>query len=264
MGHMASLSVKTINGLTRGLEVRRLLSEGSSTRLADLHRATGIPKASLLRILATLERCGEARRIGGNGEWVACAVGATPAGVSAASQSLLARLDETLAELARALPWPSDAAIRHGPRMRVVASNRALFGKTWRRAVIGQEIDMLRSAMGRTWLAFTGTRERDALLKQLIPSGASFQARRTAALPELAAVRERGYGLRDPFYSGPDADEDAQLSAFAVPILGDDGVLACISCVWNTGVSDTPRVVQTCLVPLVRGAARIEYRHSAG
>ncbi|MFN0164571.1 MAG: IclR family transcriptional regulator C-terminal domain-containing protein [Burkholderiales bacterium] len=264
------VSVKTINGLTRGLAVRRLLMAGSTTGLADLHRATGIPKASLLRILATLELCGEAQRIDGNGEWIACPAGhvrrsGAPPARSKASEAgrtarrpLLAYLDHALTGLAHAMPWPSDAAVRHGPKMRVVASNRARFGKAWRRVVVGREVDMLRSAMGRTWLAFSGTPERDELLAQLIPAGASVQARRIALLHELALVRERGYGLRDPLYSGPDADSDAHLSAFAVPVLGHDGVLACVSCVWDAGRCDAAQALQSCLVPLVRAAAAVQ------
>ncbi|MBL0283610.1 MAG: helix-turn-helix domain-containing protein, partial [Zoogloea sp.] len=47
--------MKTIDALSRGLDVLRSLEERRGQSLAELHRATGIPKASLLRILETLE-----------------------------------------------------------------------------------------------------------------------------------------------------------------------------------------------------------------
>ena len=51
---MAESQVKTIRALARGLDVLQLLQRAGAQRLQDLHRETGLPKASLLRILKTL------------------------------------------------------------------------------------------------------------------------------------------------------------------------------------------------------------------
>ena len=47
--------MKAIRALDRGLEVLLHLGTAGSSSLHTLHRATGIPKATLLRILKTLE-----------------------------------------------------------------------------------------------------------------------------------------------------------------------------------------------------------------
>lgn len=47
-----------IRGLERGLRVFKTLQQSAALTLADLHDATGLPKPTLLRILATLEGAG--------------------------------------------------------------------------------------------------------------------------------------------------------------------------------------------------------------
>ena len=51
---MAASSVKSIRALERGLDVLQALRTGQGAGLKDLHEITGLPKATLLRILRTL------------------------------------------------------------------------------------------------------------------------------------------------------------------------------------------------------------------
>ena len=46
-------SVKSIRALERGLDVLQALQTGPGAGLKDLHEITGLPKATLLRILRT-------------------------------------------------------------------------------------------------------------------------------------------------------------------------------------------------------------------
>lgn len=48
------MSTKTIRALDRGLDVLRIIQESKAVSLNDLHLATRLPKATLLRILKTL------------------------------------------------------------------------------------------------------------------------------------------------------------------------------------------------------------------
>ena len=48
------MSTKTIRALDRGLDVLRIIQESKAVNLNDLHLATRLPKATLLRILKTL------------------------------------------------------------------------------------------------------------------------------------------------------------------------------------------------------------------
>lgn len=56
---MREYKVKTIRALDRGLEVLQTLHEFRNASLHDLYLATGLPKATLTRILATLESRGD-------------------------------------------------------------------------------------------------------------------------------------------------------------------------------------------------------------
>ena len=51
---MTAQSVKSIRALERGLDVLQALQTGPGAGLKDLHAITGLPKATLLRILRTL------------------------------------------------------------------------------------------------------------------------------------------------------------------------------------------------------------------
>ena len=55
---MRQYQVKTISSLERGLRVLKALEEMRAASLHDLHQVTGIPKASLIRILHTCNKEG--------------------------------------------------------------------------------------------------------------------------------------------------------------------------------------------------------------
>ncbi|WJJ94580.1 helix-turn-helix domain-containing protein [Neopusillimonas aromaticivorans] len=55
---MRDYQVKTIRALDRGLEVLDYLHRSRNASLHDLYLATGLPKATLTRIIATLEARG--------------------------------------------------------------------------------------------------------------------------------------------------------------------------------------------------------------
>ncbi|MDO8654921.1 MAG: helix-turn-helix domain-containing protein, partial [bacterium] len=55
---MRDYKVKTIRALDRGLEVLDFLHKARSASLHDLFLATGLPKATLTRIVVTLEKRG--------------------------------------------------------------------------------------------------------------------------------------------------------------------------------------------------------------
>ena len=54
--------VKTIESLQRGLEVMHAIEQASAISLTELHRQTGLAKATLLRILKTLQAAGRVQR----------------------------------------------------------------------------------------------------------------------------------------------------------------------------------------------------------
>lgn len=252
--------VKSISALRRGLDVLQIVATQRGLGLHELHSASGIPKASLLRILRTLEEAGQVERRAGDGAYVSRARPARETQTARSPQTLAEVASQSLRVLRERMDWPSDLAVRHGLRMRVIDSNRALYGLAWRRRVIGAEVDMLGSALGRAYLAFCPAAEREELLAELLPQGSARARRREWLEQVLARTRRCGYGSRDALYAGPDADGDSRLSAIAVPVLHGDQVVACLSCVWQVGSVELPEVITGALAQLVRQAADMERR----
>lgn len=264
---MEMARVKSIDSLQRGVRVLQMLRHAGPASLQSLHDGSGLPKASLLRILKTLAICGEVQRRAEDGRWVP-AVAKSRAGHrdragrtktnAPAPPEFPAVIRAALTRLASTLPWPSDVAVRQGSKMVVIDSNRSAFGRSWKRSVTGMEIDLLDSAMGRAWLAHCAGTERTELLDRLLPVESPKHRKREPVTRELVLTRERGYALRDPLYAGPDADHGDQLSSFAVPVLSGPGVVACVSCVWSVTAQPRSAVIERCLAHVIREAALVE------
>lgn len=261
---MDTAQVKSIDSLRRGLDVLALLSEAGTLQLKELHEASGIPKASLLRILRTLIEAGRVQRRVGDGAYMALgarrATRARPAGA--------ARLEEllpvALRALAQTLPWPSDVGVCTGSRMRVIDSNRQAYGASWRPSVIGAEVDLMDSALGRAFLAFTPEPARAGLIEGQWREGGSRARRREAFQKELQLTLARGYGSRDGGYPGPDSHHGRRLSSVAVPVLVRGQAAACISCVWNVESTTREAVLDRCLAHLARQATWVGLGLEAG
>ncbi|HSW16763.1 MAG TPA: IclR family transcriptional regulator C-terminal domain-containing protein [Ramlibacter sp.] len=249
--------VKSIAALQRGLEVLGLIRQGNGLALGQLHVMTDIPKASLLRILKTLEESGWIYRRMSDSLYMP----KEQQEARSTDSSPRVRLEEVaisvLRDLKKKMPWPSDLGVRSGAHMRVIQSNRSLFGEDWKRTVIGAQPDMLGSAMGRAYLAFCPDSERKELLGQLIQPGSPVARRREWLERMLEDVRACGYATRDPLYAGPDADHDTHLSAIVVPVRLDGDVVACLSCVWQVGTVQESAVISKGLRLLKDAAKRI-------
>lgn len=233
--------VKSIEALRRGLLVESLLMQRGVLSLDQIFRTTGIPKATLLRILGTLEVAGRVHRRMADGSYLPVArtdphVGATAARWSKASAT-------SLLELHRRLPWPSDIAVPDGLHMHVLESNRPLCAVAVNRGVVGFRPDMLESALGRAYIGSCAEDERRRILDGL--RAQRHRSTRSAARVQLIVeeVRRLGYGRRDPSHIGPDAHSAARYSAIAVPIRSEGLVVGCLSCVWLVEVIDEATIV---------------------
>lgn len=269
---MQAAQVRSIASLKRGLDILSLVIEGNGLALRELHAASGVPKASLLRILKTLIEHQQVRKREGDGAYLGVTPARLPAsacvppsaesllkagaGLTVRRSSLSDAAEHLLAYLKRALIWPSDVAVPHGQTMRVIDSNRAGYGRVWLPSVIGEEVDMLDSAMGRAYLAFSTASVSQPLIDGFLLQGGARARRWEALARELQSTRQRGFAARDHLYAGPDTHHGRQLSAVAVPILSGHHVVACVSCVWSLRTASRSDVIEQSLAHLVRGACQ--------
>jgi len=254
---MQTANVRSIASLKRGLDMMRLIAAEDGISLHALHVRTGIPKASILRVVKTLLEAGQIARRTHDGAYVAIAPCVAAVRPGPPGTTLATAAQQALQSLQQIAPWPSDVAVRSGLKMRVIDSNRAAYGAKWRRSVVGEDVDLLESAMGRAFLAYCAPQEQRDLLDRILAVDRPRARRREAIERELALTRERGFGSRDSLYSGPDSHHDQRLSAIAVPVLVGTGAVACISCVWDTQSASPTEVIERCLAHLARHAAGI-------
>ncbi|MGZ4566441.1 MAG: IclR family transcriptional regulator domain-containing protein [Blastococcus sp.] len=266
---MREYRVKPIESLGRGLQVLQVLQAVRAASLHDLHLATGIPKATLTRILYTAHQHGLV--------WQRMVDGAfLPSHTQRPREPdddawLVELASPVLEELSRRLQWPSVLSVPRLDYMETLETNssRTYFDELPPRPR-GFRVNMLGSASGRAYLAFCSAQEFDAVITRLrqkdIP--AHRLAFDDAALRKLVATtRERGYSVRAPDFGGdyyrPRAETDDGRSSIAMPVRLGDRVVAAINLTWRRQVLSTTGLVQRHLGDLQAAVHTVEERAGA-
>jgi IclR family transcriptional regulator, mhp operon transcriptional activator len=262
---MHDYKVKTIAVLARGFAVMRVLQEMRAASLHDLHVATGIPKSSLLRILATAHESGLVWQRMVDGAFVP-------------SYTLQPRLDiddtewlveiasPVMARLTKRVLWPSILSVPRLDYLETVESNssQAYFDELPPQPR-GFRINMLRSASGRAFLAYCQPRERATVLQRLrARNGRGDElAHDTNAIRQLVeSTRHQGYATRVADFGGdyekPRTETDDGRNSIALPITVDGRVLGCLNITWRRDVVSVPQMVRLHLHDLRRAVISVE------
>ncbi|WP_266392628.1 IclR family transcriptional regulator C-terminal domain-containing protein [Streptomyces sp. NBC_01275] len=241
--------------MERGLQVLRVLQEMRAASLHDLHQATGIPKATLLRILHT---CNQQDLV-----WQRLADGAFIASLRPQrapyddAEWLGELASQVLEELCERVMWPSVLTVPRLDYMETIDTNspKAYFDEVVPVAPIGFRSHMLLGASGRAYIAFSPEREREAVLRRLREHDApgNEYAHDAGWLRRLlATTRSRGYSVRAPEY-----DFDGR-NSIAVPIRVHGEVLGCVNVTWRRTVMSAQEVARRHLDDLQEAVRRIE------
>lgn len=254
--HVVS-SVKSVDALRRGLDVLHAIELSSAVTLAELHIQTGIPKATLLRILKTLREAGWVERNELESRYVPSAAPGETGDAAVWRSRLSALAAPQRAQLQRRIPWPLDLAVRDGTTMLILDAHRPINGLAVNYRVLGFRPGMLVSSLGRCYVAFCADEERRQLVARLARSPRPVD--RLAATPEavrrlVARARGLGYATRDPSQTSLDSPE--RFGAISVPIFNDERLMACLSCAWLPAVTSEHAVVGAYLGHM-QAAARV-------
>ncbi|MQA67064.1 MAG: helix-turn-helix domain-containing protein [Alphaproteobacteria bacterium] len=228
-------NVKTVRAFDRGLQVIELLKTHRSATLGELHDRTGLSRATLLRLLKTLE----------DRDWVFFAssegvyrlspwLERTPPSDSLYSD-VGALAAPILNRLCRKILWPSDVAVRDGLSMVILESSRRNSPFVIDRNIVGHRPKLLKSATGRAYLAFCPDEEREGLLSELRKSGGRDD--RLANMERqvhrmINETQRQGFGVREPCQGSRFTHHGSAFNAIAVPILVHGRVIACMNIVW--------------------------------
>lgn len=251
-------SFKPVVALLRGLEVLRVVNEERHATVGSIHKATGLDKATIVRMLETLEHEGYVMR------------DAERAGYAPGGRTLLLSqgynrhlwissiADPILKSVRDAVGWPVDIALFDRDAMIISQTAQERGSVFFVRRQPGFRIPVLTTSLGRAYLAFCPEAEREAVVARLaeIPGSATEPARDPERLGlELAAIRARGYALTDPSYSREFFD--GKVWAISVPVRKGESVFAAINVMLLHVAMGEEEGVRRFLGPLQATAAEI-------
>ncbi len=232
---MLERRVKTVRALERGLDVLIEVQTRKAASLHELHQATALPKATLLRMLVTLGQKGLV--------WQRLADGAYLPHVDQVERpsfTTSARIAEIASPHMKALStrvaWPSVLCAPRLDHMEIVETNSPLFRlDSAILGPIGLKLSYIHTATGRAYLAACGDAERDSIISRLRPANPS-EGSEAELRQVLSLVRQRGYSTRDPAMPWPDRSKQLVLRdgrrSMAVPIMVDGSPIAAINVTW--------------------------------
>ena len=249
--------VKSIRALDRGLKIIELIAARSSASLHELHLATGLPKATLLRILKTLIDRKWVRLRADSPSYVAGPLLLPGARAPRQHNALGAVAIPVLDTLSQKVVWPSDLGVRRGDTMWIIEHSRRNARFVINRNAVGRRPRFLQSALGRAYLAYCPPDERQDIL-QLLRQSSHPDDRRAQATRWVTAMlkqtREQGYGVREPGYWAGADDFGNDVSSIAVPLMHSERVIACLNLLWVSDAMPTEEFARRHLATLKEAA----------
>ena len=193
-------SYPAVESVRRALEILRVVNRLRIASVADIHRATRLPKPSIVRLLETLMVDGYVARDNLYGGYrVTCRTRELNAGYDGISMVIEASRALAI-ELTHRLKWPIGIGVLDGSAMSVQFWTGAISPRAHTNTVLGLRPSLLTSAMGRAYMAFCPDDERTRLLAKLRADTAhGLTAEKENQLRNLLTrVRSKGYAMRDP------------------------------------------------------------------
>lgn len=242
-----------MRSVLRALAVLRQLNVGNGATVKDLHRATGISRTALYRILRTL-----------------CSAGYLVADSDVESYRLTplvlqlsAGFDEDLwipevagpllDELQKNVIWPTDLFAFFDDTMIMRRTTRRISPWTIDRALVGLRTPVLVTACGRAYLAYQPDKVVDGVLERLARSQHpdDVMAKEPKAVRQmLRKVRQDGYALRERSFM-------PETGSIAVPVLVNGEARCALAITYIASAKSAKEVIESYLPLLTVTAGRI-------
>lgn len=247
-----------VRALLRGLDVLRALNRQNGGTVLDLVGATGLPRATIYRLLETLASGGYVAKDPADNRYrLTLQVRALADGFT--DEAWVTQIATPLIEaLYLDIVWPTAVATVAGTEMVVRYSTDLKSPLAMERSPVGFRVPILTTAVGLAYLAHCGEAERRTILDALGRVGPPDGPARNGAAVErlLAETRARGYGTR---FRGV----NPQTSSIAVPVLRGGRAIASINITWIDSALTLDDVIDRYLPALRRTARAIEDRLAA-
>jgi len=245
-------STRPIRALLRGLEVLHVLNSHNGATVSEVAGEIDLPRTTTYRILETLCVAGYAYRAASDDRYRLTIMvrGLSDGFDDEAWVTLIAR--EYMYELCQETVWPCAIATLSGNTMlvRQTTDHRSPLAVEKRGA--GFRVSILSSAAGLCYLAFCPTEQRDTLMEMLAKSKEpenQAAKNKKKVYESLLETRKRGFSVWHR--KRRVADE----TSFAVPLIVEDRLLACLSMRFaSTAISEAEAIEK--FVPRLRKATQ--------
>ncbi|WP_315832233.1 DNA-binding transcriptional regulator [Bradyrhizobium prioriisuperbiae] len=248
-------SFAPVQSVQRALVLLTELNRQHVSSISELHRRTGLPKPTIVRLLETLIAEGFAindSRLGGY--QVTSKVAALNSGFHGAPMVIEAARPWAT-DLTRRFKWPVAVTMLQEDAVVVRFSTIPDSPVSPFHATINMRLSLMSRALGRAYLAYCPKAERQLLVRMLSASRHAEDRPRnlTRTVEQLVRVtRSRGFAERDPNV------EPKNSGTIAVPIMADRAVLATLGLTYFRSAVRRSTVIDT-LVPALKDArAHIE------
>ena len=217
-----------IRSVERAIDVLQALNLRPLSTLDDLHRETGLPKPSIVRLLRTLEAKGIAARSESYGTYHLLGAVRSLASGFHHEPLVVEAADTILTDFTDREGWPLSLALFDMDAVVVRACTINRTALSLEHAALNRRLSMVTRALGRAYLAFSPRIEQSILLSILRDSRHPEDAGardRVAMLHMIGEITDRGYAMRELQYG-------ERSSTLAVPVMQDGRLVATLGLTW--------------------------------
>jgi IclR family mhp operon transcriptional activator len=187
--------------VVRAIELLRALNRQPVSTIDSLHKQTGIPKPSLVRMLQTLASQGLVAHAPQYGAYQLTAEVTSLSAGYHSEPRLVEAARPVAEEVTREIKWPLALAILDVDAMVVRYSTIPNSPLALLHSTMNMRLSLVSRALGRAYFAFCGAEERDALVEILKRSTnpEDAPAHDARAIKRIVTeTRGHGYALREP------------------------------------------------------------------
>ena len=252
-------SFPPVQSVVRAIELLQALNRQPVSTIDVLHRQTGFPKPSIVRLLQTLEAKGLVRHAPQPGAYYLTFGVATLSSGYHSEPRVVEAGAQLMDELTAKIKWPLALAVFDGDAVVVRYSTIPNSPLSLLHSSLNMRLSLVSRALGRAYLAFC-TRDEQAMLlaaaaKTANPEDAVAQDPK-AVRRMLAETRKRGYALRDPAVRPVS-------NTLALPVFDQGRPVASIGLTWFASTMDAAEAARRYLAPLRELSATVAARLAA-
>ena len=243
----------SIRSVERAIDILQALNRRPLSTLHDLHRETGLPKPSIVRLLRTLEAKGLAAQSSSYGSYQLLGRVKSLASGFHHEPEIVEAAEDRMIEFTRREGWPLSMALFDVNAVVVRACTIRFTSLSLEHSSLNRRLSLVTHALGRAYLAYSTPNEQ-AILRSILRD--SRDPEDAAAQDDegmdrmIAEVHRRGYAVRDPVFNPRSA-------TIAVPIIDGARAVASLGFTWISAAMTREQAVRRFLEPLYRTAEAI-------